>query len=100
MKFLKWFFDWPILLVESIGLVWISWPVYHHVISFFWISILIVVLIDEIISRFFFPERKTISNNIRQLSKDDPIRFWGINILWLIFACTLVLHFSSKLIGG
>lgn len=99
-KILGWFLDWPVLLLEALGLVWVSWPWAHHVVSYFWASILFVVLIDEVISRFFFPERKTISDNIRDQAKNDPWRFWGMNILWLAFAVTLTLHFSSRLFGA
>ena len=98
MKALKWFFDYPILIVEAVALIWISWPWANHVVSYFWASILLLVLIDEAVSYFLFPGRKTISNHVREQAKKDPIRFWAMNIVWVLFALTLVLHFSSKLI--
>lgn len=99
-KILGWFLDWPILVIEAVALIVLCWPWANHVVSYFWASILLLVLLDEAISYFFFPERKTISEHIREQVKKDPVRFWAMNILWMLFASTLTLHFCSRIFGA
>jgi hypothetical protein len=98
MKY-PWFyylFAWPVLFAYPLVLAWLCWPWCYHVVSYFWISILLIVLADEALSYFFFPERKTISDHIREQHKKDPKRFWAMIIVCIFFWATLMGHFIVK----
>lgn len=90
-------FDWGYLVAIAIALIVSWWPVGSwHLWSWMWLSILFVVLIFEVIGKFFSPEKQTISNQMRAYRKNHSKIFWGIQILfWLGFAYALSVHLAT-----
>lgn len=87
---------WLILIPGAAALIYFSWPVGRwHLWSFLWIGITILVLIDEVVGKFFSPERKTISNQMRDYRKEHPVKFWIIAVSLLLFCGSLILHVAT-----
>ena len=90
------FFGWYALAVYAAGLVVVCWPWQNHWVSYFWIGVTISVLLGELGNKLFSPKKQTVSNNIQDELKEDPIRFWTMLVVWIIFALTLAGHFCLK----
>ena len=86
--------DWLILMPGAILLVVGSWPIGHHQWSFVWLSIIIVILLWEVASRYLFPEKKTISNVFRDFRKAHPVLAWILIGGWMLFAVSLAFHLA------
>ena len=80
-----------------IGLIIVCWPMGSwHQASILWISVLVTVLLVEAWSKFFSPEKETVSNVIRaDRKKGNLIRFWISGTLWMLFAWLLWVHFAT-----
>ena len=93
--------SWPMLVVQCILLGAVYWGVAGNWISYFWwFFMLPAVLLGEVANKLWSPERQTLSNNTRDLSvgsKWDKVRFWAGNIIFFIFALTLIAHFCVRL---
>jgi hypothetical protein len=89
--------SWPMLAVQGVLLAVISWPFADHWISYFWLIVFAAVLIGELLNKLFSPRKQTVSNNIRDLSIEKPVHFWGIIVIWFIFSVTLAVHFMVRL---
>jgi hypothetical protein len=89
--------DWGYLVIVALALVLSWWPVgAWHLWSWMWLTILLVVLIFEVIGKFFSPEKSTISNQMRKYRQQHPIMFWAVQILlWLGFAYALTAHLAT-----
>ncbi len=91
--------SWLFLMPPVIGLIWVCWPMgAHHQVSFMWIAVFIVVLIFEAYSKFFTPDKMTISNVIRADRKKgtaELVRFWLGGTFWMLFAWLLWVHFAT-----
>lgn len=99
-KLLKWFLDWPIVAISGASVVVISWPWAHHVVAYMFAFIFFAVLVWEVIAKFFFPEKKTVSDDVRDETNKTPVRFWLFIGAWILFALILALHFSSRIFGS
>ena len=97
MKLFKTLLSWPALMIEALALIVLCWPWANHWVSYFWMMVLASVLIAEICNKFFSPKKKTVSNNIQDEAIIDPVRFWIMIAVWIIFAFTLAGHFMLKL---
>lgn len=89
--------DWGYLVVIALLLAWSWWPIgAWHLWSLMWLTILAVVLIFEVIGRFFSPEKATISNQMRKYRKEHPVMFWAVQaLLWMGFAYALTVHLAT-----
>lgn len=96
-EIMKALLGWPVLIVQALALVVLCWPWADHFVSYFWIMMLIAVLLAELHNKFFSPKKQTVSNNIRDESLNDPIRFWIMIGMWLLFSATLAGHFMVRL---
>lgn len=97
-QFINSLLSWKALAIEGCLLMWICWPWANHWVSYFWGIVFLAVLIGEFLSKLFSPEKQTVSNNIQDESKNDPIRFWIVIFVWLFFAFSLAGHFCVKLL--
>ena len=97
MKILKLLLSWWALAVWALVLAVISWPWANHFVSYFWIIVTLSVLIGELINKLWSPKKQTLSNNVQDEGKSDPVRFWIHIGVWLIFSFTLAGHFCLKL---
>lgn len=89
--------DFFYLIVIGVGLVISWWPVGHwHLWSWMWAVILSTVLIFEVIAAYFSPEKRTISNQMREYRKSHPYMFWALQIpLWLALGYALTAHLAN-----
>ena len=94
-KIIKALLSWPALAVEAALLAWISWPWANHMVGIFWLIITAAVLLGELLS--YLRTHQTVSENVQDQGKADPVRFWGMLVLWILFAFTLAGHFCLKL---
>jgi len=92
---IKGVFSWYVLAIEAAALAWISWPWANHVVGIFWLIITAAVLIGELYS--YIRTRKTVSTNVQEKGISDPVRFWAMIGVWILFAFTLAGHFMLKL---
>jgi hypothetical protein len=95
-KYMKYLFSWPVLAIEAAALIWVCWSWCNHWVSVFWALITVAVLVSELLNKIFSPKKQTVSNNIQDQRKEDPIRFWIMIAIWLCFAITLIGHFCLK----
>jgi hypothetical protein len=98
MNIVKLLLSWWALAVWAAALAVISWPWANHFVSYFWMIITVAVLIGELINKLWSPKRQTLSNNVQDEGKADPVRFWIHIAAWMAFAITLAGHFCVKLL--
>jgi len=91
---------WIALVVYAIALIALSWGWAGGYISIFWAIILVAVLISELLSKLFSPEKRTVTNNVRAEVVKGGWRIWTMLIMWLAFSVTLFFHFIKPLIVG
>lgn len=96
-KILKALFGWGSLAVLGGVLAVVSWPWAGHWVSIFWIIVAVSVLLAELLNKLFSPKKQTVSQNIQDEAITDPIRFWVVIAVWLLFAFTLAGHFMVRL---
>lgn len=89
--------SWPALAVEAFILVVVCWPWANHWVSYFWLLVVASVLISELLNKLFSPKKQTVSENVQDEAKSDPVRFWIMIFVWIVFAFTLAGHFMLKL---
>lgn len=88
-----------IILAVLIGVI--SWPMIwegHHLVSYFWWSIGAFVGLWEIGLKVF--TGKTLTTHVRDSRKYAPLSYWVMNLVWLYFAVTLMLHFLKPVVIG
>ena len=90
-------FSWWALAIWAGAIAFVAWPWANHWVSYFWFGVILSVLIGELLNYFFSPKKQTLSNNVQDEGKSDPVRFWIHIALWLIFSLTLAGHFCLKL---
>jgi len=97
MKFLKLILDGltsaAALFVFPTIMIVVMWPYAGHWISFFWLIVLLAVLLGELLNKFFSPDKRTVSSNIRTEVKKGGWRVWVMLIMWLAFSLQLFFHF-------
>lgn len=88
---------WYFLLPPVAGLIWLCWPYgAWHQASWMFIGLFIGVLGYEAWSAWFSPDKKTVSNVIRDGKKKyGEWRFWLGGTCWMLFAWLLWVHFAT-----
>jgi succinate dehydrogenase hydrophobic anchor subunit len=88
--------NWLLLMPPVILLAWVCWPIgAWHQWTWFWCTIILSVLVWEAVSAWFSPDKKTISNVMRDYRRTHPVRFWTAMTLYMIFSFFLVIHLAT-----